>query len=325
MLVNVHFPGTIDPRLKMPNGNFKYNRSIFRLATHDLNYIVNTENDQIKSAIKYIYTFIYIKNSQSIMKLVYITFIKFRSIYEIGKQQNISELSEENFHSSFMLDETLYFTADSQQLLASNDSSHLNLFEEKNQYLSPIKRMASFNNHHELNNSITTSTPHKKLRYSAFVSSSNKSQTTANVEHLIRCSYLTPFFLPDEILYKQTSFFYSLNTLVEEAHKEDRMRCSVIAKFVSFSFEKCPGEFSVFVNCKKCDYINFVPRSVKWSVTCYNEIVNEIENVLCKDRNDDSESESLNFSLKWLREAAPSGLKDLPIDTQKESSQNSSK
>lgn len=240
-------------------------------------------------------------------------------------------MSEENFRSGFVLNETLYFTANSQQI---NDLNESNLEPLPTANTSPIKRTISFSHSQDLNGmNNTTSTPYKKPRNSSSINSTpmNSTQTLSESESLIRCLDLAPCLVPKESRsFVDNHYFYSFFNLIEHADQENYTRCSITARVESLSFDPYPRQYSVFVNCKTCGYFNFVPFDL--SLVYYKGIDKELENILKQDNTDDStdddddesevEIEVENFGFKWLKSAKPSELKKLKIINKESSEYN---
>ena len=84
------------------------------------------------------------------------------------------------------------------------------------------------------------------------------------LQKLARFTYLVPYLSSsglDEAKKFTVSypFFTSLEYLANETSKHNYSKSKVIAKMFSYSIRTCPLIGSVFVNCKKCNYINFTP------------------------------------------------------------------
>lgn len=81
-------------------------------------------------------------------------------------------------------------------------------------------------------------------------------------KRLANLTYFVPFMQkkaenPNDLAF--IPFFNSLEYLAKEAANRDQMKCKVVAKLFNYSVSTCPSIASVFVHCKKCDYINFTP------------------------------------------------------------------
>jgi hypothetical protein len=130
------------------------------------------------------------------------------------------------------------------------------------------------------------------------------------IKRLTLLTYLVPSYSCD-LKYltniESIPFFVSIDHLKKHAEKENFMRCKIEAKIFKYSFNSCPQMSCVFVNCKKCNYVNFTPFNL---ATIHQR---EMMNVIVKDlksnnyenqSNDlDENKNALNFSLNWIHSA----------------------
>ena len=156
-------------------------------------------------------------------------------------------------------------------------------------------------------------------------------------------TYLIPFLNSNhprfQVFDKSMPFFTSLENLSNEASKHSSLRCKVIAKLYNYSiYGPCPQFNSVFVNCKKCNYINFTPfhfanihqsnhlkliqsdlKTSQYSTMMDSQIPDS--QLTQHDWNEKSKENIVkNFSIEWLCRALPSGICSLPGSSQSENS-----
>lgn len=160
------------------------------------------------------------------------------------------------------------------------------------------------------------------------------------LKRLTNLTYIAPYLdlktLPGNSEYDQSMPYYtSLKYLAEIANKRDYLKCKVTAKLFNYSISSCPHITSVFVNCKKCNYINFTPfhlASIYQSGTlnnilnnmdsvnhCSSQISSTIPSFTCPssmefneiNSDDRSLKNSVNFDLDWLQSVLPADF--LPI------------
>lgn len=152
------------------------------------------------------------------------------------------------------------------------------------------------------------------------------------LKRLINLTYLVPFMssqIDNSIRFIPR--YLSLKFLSQEAEKNTYLKGEVIAKLFNYSISACPRIGSVFVMCKKCNYINFTPfhlASIYQSATLNNILNNtdsssDLASQFTQTRNIDS-----NFSLEWLQSALPSDFMTITptqsSQTQSEDSQDDS-
>ena len=97
-------------------------------------------------------------------------------------------------------------------------------------------------------------------------------------------------------LVKSMPHFLSLDYLAEEAGQRHYMKCKVTAKLYSYSLKTNPHISTVFVNCKKCNYINFTPfhlANIHQGATL-SKILNDVD----KTQNDQGTRYYLNYIFK---------------------------
>jgi hypothetical protein len=82
-------------------------------------------------------------------------------------------------------------------------------------------------------------------------------------KRLANLTYIAPYMKTPEILPQPVlnymPYFLSLDELAKEAATRSYMKCKVTAKLFEYSSSACPSIASVFVHCKKCNYVNFTP------------------------------------------------------------------
>ena len=112
--------------------------------------------------------------------------------------------------------------------------------------------------------SIQTSTQ-KKFKKQKKMDSNEICDNIYKMQRLVNTAHFVPYLTCDlDYLKNELSmpFFNSLANLEQKCNKSDFnfMRFKVIAKIDNYSEKKSQQSISsVFVNCKKCDYINFTP------------------------------------------------------------------
>lgn len=102
------------------------------------------------------------------------------------------------------------------------------------------------------------------------------------LKKLTSLTYLVPYLTSSTLddakkFIKSVPCFNSLQYLAEEAEKHNFLKCKVIAKIFGYSIKTCPHIGSVFVTCKKCNYVNFTPfhaASIHQEATL-NDIMND--------------------------------------------------
>lgn len=141
------------------------------------------------------------------------------------------------------------------------------------------------------------------------------------IQRLVNWTYLAPYLTCDlDRVNSEASmpFFRSLKSLEQNAQSMNFMRCKVISKIFKYSLNSCPEVTSVFVNCKKCSYINFTPFqfSQTHQGSLMSGIMKDFKNLTneksLNDSHEDSEanmlSDAVNFSLNWIHTAFPNNL-----------------
>lgn len=85
------------------------------------------------------------------------------------------------------------------------------------------------------------------------------------LKRLVKMTYLIPMITQSKLgelahlRFKYEPYFASLRDLSDEAGSQTYMRCKVTAKLFRHAINTSPVIANVFVCCKKCGYVNFVP------------------------------------------------------------------
>lgn len=132
------------------------------------------------------------------------------------------------------------------RLLEDDDSAYNNSSQQqKQQQKSPSKSIS----------------PSKRKRPEDEILIETCDEEILKLKRLVKLTYLVPFICvperPLEMLIEP--YFYSLAHLAGEAAKNRQFRCKVIAKLYNYSISSSPAIASVFVSCRHCSYVNFVP------------------------------------------------------------------
>ena len=151
------------------------------------------------------------------------------------------------------------------------------------------------------------------------VDSNEISSDIYKLKRLTSLTYIVPFLTStslNEINPQKTKhipFYLSLEDLAEDASKTNYMKCRVNAKLFSYSISSCPQIASVFVHCKKCNYVNFTPfhlASIHQQATLSNCITDLQKNSSSNEEMEFDDEEirrqnATNFNLNWLKTALP--------------------
>jgi hypothetical protein len=169
-------------------------------------------------------------------------------------------------------------------------------------------------------------------------------------KRLANLTYIAPYMQTPEILPEPVlnfvPYFLSLNDLAKEAATRTYMKCKVTAKLFEYSSSACPTIASVFVHCKKCNYVNFTPFHLaniylSGQLTCIlNDItanekqtqqsqlqtstqltnpgtqqqIQELDIDIDEDNSNDlMVKQSINFNLNWLQTAFPASTNQIPF------------
>lgn len=156
------------------------------------------------------------------------------------------------------------------------------------------------------------------------------------LKRLVKLTYLAPYFelSAEDANEAYLPHYYSLQYLKEDAEQSDYLKCQVTAKLFSYSISSCPHIGSVFVYCKKCAYVNFIPFHLS---NIYQEPYLKIVLKQTNDENDQNYTQfdpsapntydmakrrAVNYSLEWLKTAFPVGTSQLqPTQPSKHSNQ----
>ena len=116
-------------------------------------------------------------------------------------------------------------------------------------------------------------------------------------------------------IYKQIPYYPSLQALIDHAELNGgRMQALVECRLQVHSFSPLT---CVYVHCKECDYINFVPLS--WASIHQTIKIKQLlhrldqkdftdhlrKEIETNDLNEQKRQNAANFSLRWLHEASP--------------------
>lgn len=135
-------------------------------------------------------------------------------------------------------------------------------------------------------------------------------------ERLTRFTYLVPFLSTKSISgAKYLPYFLSLSGLKEEAVKNKFMKAKIEARIFDYSLQ-APPYASIYVRCRKCQYINFAPfhcvralqpSFLNYMLKNYETDIGNTQFMTQQQENDDFEKKRLecskDFSLRWLNTA----------------------
>ncbi|CAF1029090.1 unnamed protein product [Brachionus calyciflorus] len=137
------------------------------------------------------------------------------------------------------------------------------------------------------------------------------SEDIFKLKRLVNLTYLCPFINSDNLNMDEYSkmypFYTSLKHFIQDSKSKKFLKCKVIAKLYNYSTLTSPHIATVFVSCKKCNYINFTPfhlANLHHGGTL-NNIMKDFNEILEENQNEVLQNNWINFSLNWIETVTP--------------------